>query len=241
MRHVTAQHKTTEIVRFQNVGLRYETGPEVLSNINLSLEKGSFHFLTGSSGAGKSSLLKLLYLGASPSRGTAHIFGRDVMSISRQERPYFRQKIGVVFQDFNLIEHLTALDNVALPLKVTGQSAAKARKHAAEILAWVGLDDHIYALPSTLSGGQRQRVSIARAVITQPDLLLADEPTGNVDDQLAMKLLYLFEELNKMGTTVILATHNRYVSSEFDHPILHLEKGRLILPGSDKKKVNQHV
>ena len=232
--------KPIDIVRFQSVGLRYETGPEVLSNVNLCLKKGSFHFLTGSSGAGKSSLLKLLYLGLLPTRGTAHIFGRDVLSITRQERPYFRQKIGVVFQDFNLIEHLPAIDNVALPLKVTGMSSSKARQHAAEILDWVGLDEHIYALPATLSGGQKQRVSIARAVITQPDLLLADEPTGNVDDQLAMKLLYLFEELNKMGTTVILATHNRYVSAEFDHPILHLEKGRLILPGGEKEKAHKH-
>ncbi len=237
---MSAAHKPIYIARFQNVGLRYETGPEVLSNINLHLEKGSFHFLTGSSGAGKSSFLKLLYLGLLPTRGIVHLFGRDPMSITPQERPYFRQKIGVVFQDFNLIEHLTALDNVALPLKVSGTSPIKARKHAAEILDWVGLAEFIYALPATLSGGQRQRVCIARAVITQPDLLLADEPTGNVDDQLAMKLLYLFEELNKMGTTVVLATHNRYVSAEFDHPILHLEKGRIILPGNEKAKVIQN-
>ena len=146
----------------------------------------------------------------------------------------FRQRVGVVFQDFNLINHLTVLDNVALPLKVTGLDARRARHHAAELLSWVGLEDHIESLPSTLSGGQRQRVAIARAVVSQPDLLLADEPTGNVDDQLAVKLLYLFEELNKMGTTVLIATHNRYVSSEFGHPILHLENGRLIAPGSDR-------
>ncbi len=229
-----------DIVRFQNVGLRYDRGPEILSNLTFRLEKGSFHFLTGSSGAGKSSLLKFLYLGHEPSRGTIHLFGRDITTILRSEIPFFRQRIGVVFQDFNLINHLSALDNVALPLKVAGFDPRRARIHAAELLSWVGLEDHILSLPLSLSGGQKQRVAIARAVIAQPDLLLADEPTGNVDDQLAVKLLYLFEELNKMGTTVVIATHNRYVSSEFDHPILHLENGRLIAPGANKKEKVNH-
>lgn len=218
------------VVSFQNVCFRYENGPQILNNISFSLKGGSFHFLTGTSGAGKSTLLKLMYLGNVPDSGALSIFGRNVRTITRRELPLMRQKIGVVFQDFNLIPHMSCLDNVALPLKISGYSAKSARIYAAELLAWVGLGDCIEYAPETLSGGQKQRVAIARAVITQPLLLLADEPTGNVDDQLAIKLLYLFEELNKMGTTVVIATHNRTVANQFCYPVMHLDRGRFVIP-----------
>lgn len=213
------------MVRFENVGMRYGMGPEVLRDISFTLEPGCFHFLTGPSGAGKSSLLKLIYLAHRPSRGLINIFGRDVATLERAELPPLRRRIGVVFQDFRLIDHLTAIENVALPLRIAGAKPGQIRDHVAELLSWVGLADHLDAKPATLSGGQQQRVAIARAVISRPRLLLADEPTGNVDDDIAVRLLYLFEELNKMGTTVLIATHNEALVSRFDHPQIHLDNG----------------
>ena len=220
------------LVRFEDVAAQYGRGPEVLTGLTFELAPGSFHFLTGPSGAGKSTLLRLLYLALRPIRGTIELFERDVARIARRELPALRRRIGVVFQDFRLIGHLSTLDNVALPLRVAGAKEGQVRNHVAELLAWVGLADHLEDLPSTLSGGQQQRVAIARAVIGRPSLLLADEPTGNVDDRIAMRLMYLFEELNKMGTTVLIATHNDGLVARFPHPQLHLEDGRLYrVPG----------
>ncbi|HKO06675.1 MAG TPA: cell division ATP-binding protein FtsE [Alphaproteobacteria bacterium] len=219
--------QTEPVVRFENVGMRYGMGPEVLCDVSFALPAGSFHFLTGASGAGKSSLLKLMYLAQRPSRGLITLFGRDIATTSRRELPALRRRIGVVFQDFRLIDHLSALDNVALPLRVAGAKDEQVREHVAELLAWVGLADHIDATPPVLSGGQQQRIAIARAVINRPALLLADEPTGNVDNDLAVRLLYLFDELNKLGTTVVVATHNESLVKRFDHEILHLEGGEL--------------
>ena len=215
------------MVQFENVGVRYGTGPEVLSDITFELPDGSFHFVTGPSGAGKSSLLKLMYLALRPSRGLIKLFDRNAAEIEREELPGLRRQIGVVFQNFRLIDHLSTFDNVALPLRVAGAQESLIQKHVGELLGWVGLADHLEARPPTLSGGQQQRVAIARAVIGRPRLLLADEPTGNVDDQIAVRLLYLFEELNRMGTTVVIATHNEFLVREFAHPQLHLEDGRL--------------
>jgi cell division transport system ATP-binding protein len=220
------------LVRFEDVAARYGQGPDVLSDLSFELAPGSFNFLTGPSGAGKSTILRLLYLALKPSRGRVVLFDRDVMRISRRDLPGIRRRIGVVFQDFRLIDHLSALDNVALPLRVAGAGEAQVRDHVAELLSWVGLADHIHHLPPTLSGGQQQRVAIARAVISRPSLLLADEPTGNVDDRIALRLMYLFEELNKMGTTVVIATHNDSLVARFPHPQLHLEGGKLFqVPG----------
>jgi cell division transport system ATP-binding protein len=223
------------LVRFEDVAARYGRGPDVLSGLTFELGPGSFHFLTGPSGAGKSTLLRLLYLALKPVSGTIELFERDVAGITRLELPALRRRIGVVFQDFRLIGHLSALDNVALPLRVAGARENQIRDHVAELLAWVGLADHINDLPPTLSGGQQQRIAIARAVIGRPSLLLADEPTGNVDDRIALRLMYLFEELNKMGTTVVIATHNDSLVARFPHPQLHLEEGRLYrIPGRPK-------
>lgn len=216
----------TDIIRLENVGLRYGPGPEVLRDISLALAPGSFHFLTGASGAGKSSLLRLLFLGLRPTRGRVTLFGHDIARTKRFQLPALRRRIGVVFQEFRLLDHLSTLDNVALPLRVRGVREPEIARHVPELLSWVGLEDHMYAKPPTLSGGQKQRVAIARAVIGRPDLLLADEPTGNVDDNIAQRLLYLFEELNKLGATVLVATHNEQLIEQFSyHPRLHIEDG----------------
>ncbi len=217
-------------VRFENVGLRYGAGPEVLRDITFALEPGSFHFLAGVSGAGKSSLLKLMYLGHRPTRGLISLFGRDIATMPHEEMPVLRRRIGVVFQDFRLVDHLSTLDNVALPLRVAGTPEEEVRDNVVEMVRWVGLADQLRARPHTLSGGQKQRAAIARAVINRPSLLLADEPTGNVDDKIAMRLLYLFEELNKLGTTIVIATHNEALIDRFNHPQLRLEGGVLTVP-----------
>ena len=219
---------SAEVLRFDNVGMRYGTGPEVLRDVSFSLDQGGCHFLTGSSGAGKTTLLKLMYLSHRPSRGLVHLFGKDISVTPRSSLPALRRRIGVVFQDFRLLDHLTAVENVALPLVVSGLRDEKLDMHVRELLTWVGLADRLDATPSTLSGGQQQRVAIARAVINRPRLLLADEPTGNVDNEIAVRLMYLFEELNKMGTTVVIATHNEDLISQFRHPILQLSKGELV-------------
>jgi cell division transport system ATP-binding protein len=215
------------VVRFENVGMRYGAGPEVLRDITMRLRPGSFHFLTGSSGAGKTSLLRLMFLAERPSRGLVTLFNQDIATLPRRRLPAMRRQIGVVFQDFRLIRHLSAFDNVALPLRVAGTPEAQVRDHVTELLEWVGLADKLNARPATLSGGQQQRIAIARAVIARPSLLLADEPTGNVDDAMAWRLLRLFEELNKLGTTLVLATHNEALAARMGHPKLHLENGEL--------------
>ncbi len=227
----------SDVVQFENVGLRYGLGPEVLQDISFSLESGSFHFLIGPSGAGKSSLLRLMYLAHRPSRGLISIFGRDVSTLPRDDLPSLRRRIGVVFQEFRLLEHLSAFDNVALPLRVAGVRESEIRKHVDELLAWVGLKDHMDARPPTLSGGQQQRVAIARAVISRPKILYADEPTGNVDDTIAARLMHLFEELNRLGTTVVIATHNEAMVRATDHDILKLDQGQLeIVTSTEVKK-----
>jgi cell division transport system ATP-binding protein len=215
------------MIRFEHVGLRYGVGPEILSDINFTLSPGSFHFLTGSSGAGKTSLLRLLYLGKGPSRGLQTMFGETVNGLNRHELSRFRQKIGVVFQDFRLLEHLSVFDNVALPLRIQKTSESETQQNVATLLEWVGLGDYMHALPYTLSGGQQQRVAVARAVVGKPRLLLADEPTGNLDDEIGMRLLNLFEQLNKQGTTIVIATHDHHLIERFKHPSLVLKEGRL--------------
>ena len=221
------------IARFENVGLRYGLGPEVLQDVSFELDPGSYHFLVGPSGAGKSSLLKLMYLAHRPSRGLVNLFGREIATASREELPALRRSIGVVFQEYRLLDHLSTFDNVALPLRVAGLKEADIRRHVEELLVWVGLKDHMSARPPTLSGGQKQRASIARAVIARPRLLMADEPTGNVDDRMGYRLMHLFEELNKLGTTIVVATHNEAMVRELGHPVMRLDKGALtITPGT---------
>lgn len=216
------------MVRFDNVGMRYGLGPEVLRDISFHLEPGSFQFLIGPSGAGKSSLLQLLYLARRPSRGLITLFGHDIATTKRNALPALRRRIGVVFQDFRLLDHLSVLDNVALPLRIAGVGSRRILDHVTEMLAWVGLGDRLDDRPSTLSGGEQQRIAICRAVVTQPDLLVADEPTGNVDDAIGYRLMRLFEELHRTGTTVVVATHNRALVEPFDYPRLVMKSGTLV-------------
>ncbi len=215
------------MVRLDSVGLRYGDGPEILRDVSFRLKPGSFCFLTGPSGAGKTSLLRLMFLALKPTRGLINIFGRDVASMNPRALPLMRRRIGVVFQEFKLLDHLTTFDNVALPLRVTGQRPENYRADVMDLLNWVGLADQAHAYPPVLSGGEKQRAAIARAVISKPELLLADEPTGNVDPILAKRLLHLFLELNKLGTTVFLATHDLKLVAQGQAPVLHLERGIL--------------
>lgn len=219
------------IVQFDNVGLRYGTDREVLSDVSFTLFPGSFYFLTGASGAGKTSLLRMLYLAQRPSRGIIRMFNTDVITVPRGRLPDFRRRIGVVFQDFRLVQHLSAFDNVALPLRLSGLPESEIRKPVADMLDWVGLEQRRDAHPATLSGGEQQRVAIARAVIARPEVLVADEPTGNVDPEMALKLLRLFEALNRLGTTVVVATHDVHLLKKVpDSLIMRLDRGRLSDP-----------
>jgi cell division transport system ATP-binding protein len=215
------------MVRFENVGLRYGMGPEVLRDISFTIEAGSFRFLTGPSGAGKTSLLRLLFLALRPTRGLITLLGRDVATLPRRELPALRRRIGVVFQEFRLLDHLTTFENVALPLRVAGERLSRYRDDVMELLQWVGLADQASAYPPVLSGGEKQRAAIARAVISHPQILVADEPTGNVDPALAKRLLRLFVELNRLGTSVIIATHDIALMNQFDARRLVLNDGHL--------------
>ncbi|GHT94924.1 cell division ATP-binding protein FtsE [Alphaproteobacteria bacterium] len=229
--------KEEPIISFDNVMLHYGDGAPVLKNVYLSLYKKSFHFLTGASGAGKTTLMRLLYMGIKPSSGVLKIFDKDVTEISRDEMFEIRRKIGVVFQDFNLLNHLTVLENVAMPLKVIGESEKRRENQAKEILDWVGLGGCFNTSPAVLSGGQKQRVAIARAVIARPAILLADEPTGNVDEQIANKLMGLFYGMHKMGTCVIVATHYRQFVDTFHYNELRIENGKICANKSNKPSV----
>lgn len=215
------------MIRFENVGLRYGMGPEILRDLTFSIEPQSFQFLTGPSGAGKTTLIRLLFLSLRPTRGLIRVFNRDMATIAKKELPELRRRIGVVFQDFRLLDHLTTYENVALPLRVLGKEEASYRSDVVELLKWVGLGERMHVLPPVLSGGEKQRAAIARALITRPDMLLADEPTGNVDPPLARRLLRLFIELNRLGTSVVIATHDITLLEQLEARRMVLADGRL--------------
>ncbi len=215
------------MVRFENVGLRYGLGPEVLRDLNFSILPHSFQFLTGPSGAGKTSLLRMMFLSIRPTRGLLRLFGQDVSMLDKDAVAMLRRRIGIVLQDFRLLDHMTTYENVALPLRVMGQEEASYRREVVDLLHWVGLGERMDALPPVLSGGEKQRAAIARAVIARPEFLLADEPTGNVDPALARRLLRLFVELNKSGAAVIIATHDIALMDQYDARRLVLHEGRL--------------
>ena len=215
------------MIRFENVGLRYGFGPEVLRDLSFHIDSHSFQFLTGPSGAGKTSLLRLLFLSLKPTRGLISMFNRDTATLTKDDRATLRRRIGIVFQDFRLLDHLTTYENVSLPFRVLGKDEAAYRGEVVELLQWVGLGERMDALPPVLSGGEKQRAAIARAVIARPQLLLADEPTGNVDPNLAQRLLRLFIELYRLGTSVVIATHDIGLMDEYDARRLVLHEGRL--------------
>ncbi|MCU0881830.1 MAG: cell division ATP-binding protein FtsE [Hyphomonadaceae bacterium] len=216
------------IVQFQRTGFRYGPENEALREINLDLQRGGFYFLTGPSGAGKSTLLKLMYLALRPTRGKVRLFGTDIGTAPREALPHLRRKIGVVFQDFRLLPHLTVAENVALPFRVKDESSENYQDDVAELLHWVGLGSRLHALPNTLSGGEQQRVAIARAVVCKPSLLIADEPTGNVDPAMGAKLMRLFVELHRYGTTVVIATHDLELVRRSGAPVIRIEAGQVV-------------
>jgi cell division transport system ATP-binding protein len=215
------------VIRLSHIGLRYGRGQEVLADLDFHLRPGSFHFLSGPSGAGKTSLLRLLFMSIHPTRGKIELFGQDVSQVSAAKRAQLRRRIGIVFQDFRLLDHLTTWENVALPLRVVGKRPDDYREDVTDLLQWVGLGDRMHAYPSILSGGEKQRAAIARAVIGKPELLLADEPTGNVDPQMGRRLLRLFVELNRLGTSVVIATHDHQLMRQYKAPRLELYDGHV--------------
>tara|TARA_R110002020_G_scaffold198830_9_gene400134 strand:- start:16357 stop:17016 length:660 start_codon:yes stop_codon:yes gene_type:complete len=215
------------LIHFENVGLRYGMGPEVLRDLTFDIPKRSFQFLTGPSGAGKTTLMRLLFMSLKPTRGLIRMFDRDISVIPGEELPLLRRRIGIVFQDFRLLDHMTTYENVALPLRVRGKDESSYRSDVIELLKWVGLGERINVLPPVLSGGEKQRVAIARALIDQPEILLADEPTGNVDPPMAQRLLNLFIELNRLGTAVIIATHDLSLMDRVNARRMILSEGRL--------------
>lgn len=216
------------MIRAKNISLEYVPGKPVLRGLNLHCEPGSFTFITGASGAGKSSLLSLLALSLKPTQGSLRLFGQDMMELAREELPEVRRKIGTVFQDYNLLNHLSVADNVGLPLKINGESEFEMQAKIHELLEWIGLEGYADARPALLSGGQKQRVAIARAVINRPLIILADEPTGNLDHELSMRLMHLFRSLNKIGTTILFATHDDSLVAAFPNfGVMHLKDGQM--------------
>jgi cell division transport system ATP-binding protein len=223
--------KLPVVTQFDSVGLRYGTGAEVLRDLDFALAGGGFYFLTGPSGAGKTSLLRLLYLAQRPTRGRIRLFGAELGDLARDGLPPLRRRIGVVYQDFRLVRHLSAFDNVALPLRIAGLAEDEIEAPVREMLDWVGLADRAAARPATLSGGEQQRVAIARAVINRPELIVADEPTGNVDADMARRLLHLFGALNELGTTVLVATHDAgLIAAAPGADLIRLDKGTMVDP-----------
>lgn len=215
------------MVRFENVGLRYGMGPEILRDLSFDIPPHTLQFLTGPSGAGKTTLLKLILQTLRPTRGLVTLFGHDTGTLDKDSITRLRRRIGVVFQDFRLLDHLTTYENVALPLRVQGKDEASYRPEVVELLKWVGLGDRMHVPPAILSGGEKQRAAIARATISRPELLLADEPTGNVDPSLARRLLRLFVEMNRSGTSIVLATHDLALMDQVDARRMVLAEGRL--------------
>ncbi len=228
------------MIKFDNIAFRYNgNGQNILHDVSFTLERGSYHFLSGQSGSGKTSLMSLLYLGHMPTSGQITMFGKKISTLGRDDLSKLRQDIGVVFQDFRLLNHMSTFDNVALPLRIANRPEKEVKDHVNELIDWVGLGKHSCDLPPTLSGGQQQRIAIARAVIARPKLLLADEPTGNLDDEIGFRLMGLFEQLNRMGTTIVIATHNQQIIEQFGHPCLSLSNGTLEI--SSNNKIEQKI
>ncbi len=224
------------VIELENVGYSYGGG-ELLSDVSMRLSPGSFHFLTGPSGSGKTTLLKLCYGALLPTKGQVRAFGADMRGLDRDQMALLRRRIGVVHQDCQFLDHLSLTENIALPLTVSGREAAQAGDDLQELMGWVGLSARAEALPPELSGGERQRAALARAVIMSPELILADEPTGNVDWEMSQRLLQLLVELNRMGKTILIASHDmaliRAAKSQVQIRVLRIANRQLQLAGAD--------
>lgn len=232
------ENQTT--ISFANVSANYDNGHDVLSDVSFNISGGAFYFLSGASGAGKTTLLRLIYQLHKPSTGTIKLFGHNCSELSRNDISMLRQKMAIVFQEYSLISHMTVFDNVALPLRVRGVHGDKIKKLVTKTLEWVGLGKYADVYPLELSGGQQQRVSVARAIIIQPSILLADEPTGNLDDENASRLMELFIQMNKMfGTTIILATHNKKLLETYRFPVITVEKHHVSFSNAAKESVSE--
>lgn len=223
------------MISLEKVSFGYD-GRDTLSGLDLDVPAGAFHFLTGPSGAGKTTLLKLLYLEHHPREGRITLFGDDIGALKGAARTRIRRRIGVVFQDFMLIEHMTVTENIALPLRIQGKTGSQYRSDVTDLVNWVGLADRAGAYPRALSAGEKQRAAIARAVIASPDLILADEPTGNIDAEMGLRILRLLVELNRLGKTVVIATHDlgliRAAKGLVQARTLRLAEGRIVQAGS---------
>jgi len=216
------------VVSLEHIAKRSDTGAQILSDISLDLEPGGFYFLTGASGAGKTALLRIIHLAELPSRGTLTLFGANTAALDRDARAASRRRIGIVFQDLRLVDTMSAGDNVGLPLRIAGAPEPQIRANVLELLAWVGLADQAEAPAATLSGSDRRWLAVARAIIHRPELLIADEPTGNVDDETALLLVRAFEQINRLGTTVLIATSDTAFADRFKHRRFHLDHGMLL-------------
>ena len=226
------------IISFANVAAAYDNATEVLSDVSFNISSGAFYFLSGASGAGKTTLLRLIYQLHKPLRGQIKLFGKNTAELTRDDIANLRHKMAIVFQEYSLLSHMTVFDNVALPLRVRAVPEPKVKKLVAKVLDWVGLGKFADVKPMELSGGQQQRVSVARAIIVQPLILLADEPTGNLDDENASRLMELFIQMNKLfGTTIILATHNTKLMQTYKFPVIHVENHRVSFVGKSSDTI----
>jgi cell division transport system ATP-binding protein len=226
MQPTCSEGDKSDVVRLNGVGLRYTRGAEVLHDVTFHLRPGSFHFLTGPSGSGKTSLLRMLFMSTQPTRGSITLFGQDISRVTPARRAQLRRRIGIVFQDFRLLEHMTTWENIAMPLRVTGKRTSDYKEDVTDLLQWVGLGDRMHSAPSVLSGGEKQRAAIARAVINKPELLLADEPTGNLDSRTAREIMDLFAQLHAEGQTVVIVTHDPGIAANCKRQV-RLHDGRV--------------
>jgi cell division transport system ATP-binding protein len=215
------------VIETRSLAKTYGRGMYALRGLDLQIGKGEFAFLTGPSGAGKSTLLRLLLLQERPSDGAVIVGGRDLSSLARDQVQAYRRTVGFVFQDFKLIPAKTVFENVSFVLRVLGQPVEQQRRRTYQVLKWVGLQHRLQALPQELSGGEQQRVAIARALVNEPHIVLADEPTGNLDPDLSLEIMNLFREINAGGTTVVVATHDRELIRQVGRRVIHLENGRI--------------
>ena len=221
------------MIQFKNVFKTYPNGTQALKDVTLHVEDGEFAFIVGSSGAGKSTFLKMIMCEERADKGQILVNGTDLTKIKKRKIPYLRRSMGIVFQDFRLINHMTVYENVAFAMHVIGASERVIRKRVPYILGMVGLQDKMKSKPSELSGGEQQRVGLARALVNNPSMIVADEPTGNIDPELSFEIVDLLSEINKRGTTVLMVTHEHSLVKHFAHRIIEIEDGRIVTDTAD--------